>query len=333
MRRVFAIAVAMLVGGCPAPKDTLQDGGALAATVDLPGGSGGIHFDDLRFSTNLRRILAPGAGTGNVYLVDPDTLTVVTIGGFSSGDSLDEGRGLVFVLDRSAGKLLAVDPSAKSIVASVTANGDYVRYVPPTNEVWLTQPGSGQIEVFTVPSTGTPTPAHAAFIPVAGGPEGLAIDAVNMRAYAHLYASALVAIDLASRTIVGTWPTGCSGSHGIPNFDAQRGFAFAGCSNAAQVTVFDAAHGGNLLGSYKLGGGETILAYSPTLHHFYLRGDPGSPLAILAIPANGMPSLLETESAEPNGHGGAADDRVFVWIPDAQRGRLLRFQDKFPATL
>src|SRR3954466_8590861 len=95
--------------------------------VPIPGGNGGVGFDDLGFSPALHRLLVPGGRTGN--------------------------------LD--------------------------VRYVPALGEVWVTEPGAEQIEIFSIPATGTPVPAHAGTVKVAGGPESLVIGAE--RAWTHLW--------------------------------------------------------------------------------------------------------------------------------------------------
>src|SRR6266498_3633396 len=84
--------------------------------VDLPGSSPGIGFDDLRYSTALHRVLVPAGRSGNLDLIDPDNLGVTIIAGFSvtpdfSGGhddgptSVDEGRGFLFVTDRTSRKL------------------------------------------------------------------------------------------------------------------------------------------------------------------------------------------------------------------------------------
>src|SRR5215216_1528187 len=80
--------------------------------VSLPDGSGGIGFDDLGYDAQLGRVLVPAGRTGNLDLIDPTTLNVTTIAGFSSQDlfggghgegatSVDAGRGLLFAIDRS----------------------------------------------------------------------------------------------------------------------------------------------------------------------------------------------------------------------------------------
>src|ERR1041385_478524 len=89
--------------------------------IVLPGGPPGIGFDDLRYSASLHRVLAPGGRSGNLALIDPDSLAVSVVGGFSESKhysgghdqgvtSVDEGRGLLFVTDRTARKLFVVDP-------------------------------------------------------------------------------------------------------------------------------------------------------------------------------------------------------------------------------
>jgi hypothetical protein len=214
----------------------------------------------------------------------------------------------------------------------VDAAPDYVRFVAPTAEVWVTQPSAQRIEIFSLSSTSPPMPSHVAFLSTPGGPEGLAVDTTRRLAFVHLFAGQLAAIDLAARTIVATWATGCSGSHGIPEVDEARGFVFAGCSESARVAVLDVAHGGALLDSYRLGGGETLLAYSSRLHHFYLRGDPGVPVATLSVDAAGKLALLATVNAANDGHCITADDHNAYWVGDAARGQLLRFSDDSPAT-
>src|SRR5882672_7663006 len=85
--------------------------GPLVTPVPLPNGAPGIGFDDLRYAPVLREVLAPGGRSGNLDLVDPDTLAVTAIGGFSISSSFavgshtsgttsaDEGSGVLFAID------------------------------------------------------------------------------------------------------------------------------------------------------------------------------------------------------------------------------------------
>src|SRR5262249_18756677 len=140
----------------------------------------------LRFASKIGKVLAPGGRSGNVFLIDPGTLTVIAITGFSStpkfggghdygATSADEGGGLIYVTDRTSQRLDVVDPTKQAIVgfSQLGASPDYVRFVAPTGEVWVTEPDSERIEVFTVAGT---TVTHAANIVVKGGPESLVVD-------------------------------------------------------------------------------------------------------------------------------------------------------------
>ena len=86
----------------------------------LPGGEGGIGFDDLRFSPELHKLLVPAGASGRLDLVDPKTQGVSEIAGFSTSPqrerghsqgttSADSGDGLIFASDRTAGTLAIVD--------------------------------------------------------------------------------------------------------------------------------------------------------------------------------------------------------------------------------
>jgi hypothetical protein len=318
--------------------------GSAAAPVALPGGSGGIGFDDLGFAPGIRRVLAPAAATGNLDLVDPDTSQVTSIGGFTSsqgtyrgghGDgttSADEGRGLVFAIDRTSGQLDVVDPGAKAIVAYAKLGGspDYVRWVDATNEVWVTEPDSETIEVFSIAPGAKPNPVHSRNISVKGGPESLVIDPVRKKAFTHLWGGSSVVIDVAAHAPVATWPNGCSGSRGIA-IDSKRGFLFAGCAEG-RLVVMAIDHNGTQLGSVEAGSGVDVISYSPTLAHAYLPGSSSATMAFVGVAASGQPTVLGTVPTADGAHCVTADDRANAWVCDPDRGRLLVFKDTYPAS-
>ena len=246
--------------------------------------------------------------------------------------SADEGRGLLFAIDRTAGRLDVVDPGAKAIVASAKLAGspDYVRWVETTNEVWVTEPESQAIEVFTVPPGPRPTPVRAAKIAVPGGPESLVVDGTRKKAFAHLWRGSSVAIDLVARTVTATWPNGCSASRGIA-LDAKRGFLFAGC-NEGKVVALDVDHGGKELGSAASGSGVDVIAYNPALSHVYLPGASSATMAIVAVSPTGQLSVLGALPTSSGAHCVAADDRGGIWVCDPDHGQLLVFRDPYPAS-
>jgi DNA-binding beta-propeller fold protein YncE len=325
----------------PAPVPT-QITARSAPFIEVPGGAGGIGFDDLGFARSIRRVLVPAANTGQLALVDPDTLSVTRVEGFSKSSapyagghdvgvtSADEGRGLLFATDRSALELDVVDPPSATIVAraKLGAGPDYVRWVGSASEVWVTEPDRDRIEVFSLPKQGQPTPVHSTEISVPGGPESLVIDETRKRAYAHLWKGATVAVDIATHAVVARWPNGCTGSRGIA-LDAARGLLFAGCAEG-KLSVLDVQHGGKLLGSVASGAGVDVIAYDAKRSHVYLPGARSATMAIVRIAEDGTPSVLATVRTAGGAHCVTADDRGFAWVCDPKGGRLLRFLDAYP---
>jgi hypothetical protein len=247
-------------------------------------------------------------------------------GGHDQGaTSADEGAGFLFVTDRTTRTLSVVDPVAMQIVASagVATTPDYVRYVPQTNEVWISEPDADQLEIFSLNGN---QPAHAALIATPGGPESLVIDKTRDRAYTHLWAGGSISIDVHSRSIVGQWSNGCSNSRGIA-LDEARGFLFAGCYEG-RGTVADAANGGAMLGTLDVPAqGIDVIDYSATLGHLYLPGSTSGTMAIAAVSPTGQLTLLTTVQTVSGAHCVAADDRGNAWVCDPDNGDLLVIAD------
>ena len=310
--------------------------------VALPDGAPGIGFDDLRYSPSLHRVLVPGGRSGRLDLIDPQTLEVTSVSGFgtvadfSGGHddgptSVDEGVGKLFVTDRTTRMLSVVDPVARAIAASVplSTGPDYVRFVAATNELWITEPGAGRMEIFSLGADGTPTPA--ATIAIDNGPESLVVDTARGRAYAHRWQGSTVAIDVKTRAIVAEWPNGCASSRGIA-LDEARGFLFSGC-NEGTAAVIDVAHDGAILSTIAKGSGFDVIGYAPTLGHLYLAGDTCSCMITLGVSASGALSFLDRVDAPSGTHCTTADDVGHAWVCDPDSGSILRVDDTHPSSL
>jgi hypothetical protein len=310
------------------------------ATVELPGGSGGIGFDDLRFARGLSAVLVPAGRTGSLDLIDPTTRAVTAIGGFRKSEkfagghgkgttSADEGRGYLFATDRDTKELAVVDPRARRIVARVrlSASPDYVRFVPPTQEVWVTEPDAERIEIFRLEGKGSIRPVAAGFIEVKGGPEALVIDEKRGRAYSHLWEGRTVAIDVRSRAMASPWTNGCKGSRGIA-LDQERGFLFVGCAEGKAVTL--AAADGRELSSSSSGDGVDIIDYAPRLEHLYFPGGKSATMAIFGVSEQGTLALLGIVPTAPDAHCVAADASGNAYVCDPKKGRILVFHDPYP---
>ncbi|MDP9003135.1 MAG: hypothetical protein M3O46_23840 [Myxococcota bacterium] len=335
-----APALASAAGDLGAPTTRDAEASGLTA-VSLPGGSGGIGFDDLVFASRIRKVLAPAAATRSLDLVDPDTMQITPIGGFSGSQgafrgghgegttSADEGRGLLFAIDRTSGKLDVIDPGARAIVGQAKLDGspDYVRWVDPTSEVWVTEPDGERIEVFTIAPGPKPNPVHSLNISVNGGPESLVIDTTRKLAFTHLWRGLSIVIDIAKHVPVATWPNGCSGSRGIA-IDAKRGFLFAGCAEG-RLVVLDVDHNGKELGSVSSGSGVDVIGYNPSLSHAYLPGASSATMAFVGVAPSGRLTVLGTVPTAAGAHCVTADDRAHAWVCDPDQGRLLVFKDSY----
>ncbi|HET9932178.1 MAG TPA: hypothetical protein VFQ35_15855 [Polyangiaceae bacterium] len=316
--------------------------GSHAGGIKLPDTPPGIGFDDLRYSPNLHRVLVPSGRSGRLNLIDPDTLAVTSIEGFStkaeySGGhddgptSVEEARGLLYVTDRSSQKLVVVDSATRRARGNValSAEPDYVRFVSATNELWVTEPAADQIEILKLRSDGLPVPS--ATVHVENGPESLVIDASRGRAYTHRWQKTTLAVDVTTHEIVAEWANGCVASRGIA-LDEQRGWLFSGCSEGT-VSVLDVAHAGKLLSQLERGSGFDVIGYNARLGHVYLAGGACSCLVILGVNPQGQLSFLERASAPSSTHCAVADDAGNAWVCDPDAGSILRFVDHHASTL
>ncbi len=324
--------VVLLAAGC---RQTPPDG---VAVVPLPDGRPGIGFDDLQFSKSYG-VLAPGGRSGYLDLVDPVSRAVTAVSGFSreplhfaghdqGATAVAEGAGLLFVTDRTTQRLYVADATARQVVATapVATSPDYVRYVPQTNELWVTEPDAEQIEVFTLAGS---QPMHAALIQTPGGPESMVIDRTRDVAYTHLWGGATISVDVHTRAIVAQWSNGCGGSRGIA-LDEARGFVFAGCAEG-RGTVADVGNGGALVGTLDVPAmGVDVIDYAPSLGHLYLPGQFNGMMAIVGVDATGQLTLLQTVRTIGGAHCVVADDLGHAYVCDPDNGELLVYPDTLP---
>lgn len=321
-------AIAALVCAQPVPE-----------SIPVPGGGSGVGFDDLSYSAELHRVIVPAAGTGSILLVDPEGWKVSSIsglcekktyqGGHDDGvTSADVGRGFLFAIDRTAKRLLVIHPEDGRVAAFARLAGspDYVRFVAPTGEVWVTEPDEEKIEVFRLEGN-PPAPIHDGNVEVPGGPEALVVDVARARAYSNLWKGTTVAIALRNRSIAARWPNRCEGSRGLA-LDPDRGFLFVGCAEGAGVSLD--AKTGKFVSRLKAGSGVDVIAYSPSLRHLYLPGGRSATLSILGVGAAGALSLVGEVPTSSGSHCAAADDAGHVYVCDPRGGKILVIPDRGP---
>ncbi len=360
---VASLGILALVG-CSASADDAttaqeEDLNSLKLTptvIALPGGglgTGGIGIDDMGFAPGLNRVVVPAGRTGNVDLVDIDTLEVKSVAGFSvekqfhgshdfGATSVTEANGLLFVADRTTNTMRTVDPKKGALVGSAVkfaASPDYVRSVPALHEIWVSEPDKQQIEIFSIPK-GATTPVHTGVVAIDGdGPESLVIDHARGRAYTNLFSNVTLAIDLKSHKIVDRFTNACAkdgtdpndrGSRGIA-VDEARGFLIVGCAEGIASVVDITVPGGKRLSQVKLPGTDVdVLAFDPVLGHLY--ATPGERLAILGLSDHGVIKVIGTTPIPTQARSVVADGKGFVYVGDQKGSGLLRFQDPLPAS-
>jgi hypothetical protein len=320
------LLLALLLGAAPS-----------STPLPIPDGTGGIGFDDLLYVKSLDRVLVPAGRTGRLVLVDPATRALTSIGGFSTSasagghgagtTSADAGDGLIYASDRNRKAVAVVDPGTKAILETTQlgAGPDYVRWVGPTKEVWVTEPQGKRIEIFKRQTGSGPRLVAAGSMAVNDGPESLVVDEKRGRAYTHTWHDETIALDLQTHRAVARWKNGCKGSRGIA-LDEARGFLFVGCDEGKAV-VLDVAHDGKVLGTATSGNGVDIIAYAPGLKHLYLPGGDSATMAILAVADSGALTVLRTVPTAADAHCVAADATGGVYVCDPKQGRLLVFKD------
>jgi len=308
-------------GTCEAPP-----GSGAPELVDVPLiGRGG--YDDLRFSPQLGKVIAAPEGTGQLFLVDPETLENQPLQVPVGVASADASATTVYAADRGNDRIVAIDVATGQQVASggTDGNPDYVRFSPAAPEVWVTLPGRNQLEVLDATSLQV---IDRVDVPVA--PEGLTFDAMG-RVYTQDAASGkVIVIDAARRLVLDELGTGCGTSHGFPQVDRDYDLVIGGCSASGGAGIVTG--GGDLASGIEAGGAAAILAYDATKHHLFLRGDPGDTLDIIAVCSSGGLTVLAQVPIADHGHGATVDDKGRVWVCNANTGGLQRITDPFEAT-
>lgn len=311
---------------------------AAPVAVPVPGGEGGIGFDDLVFSAPLRRFIIPGGRTGSVFLLDPGTRRLEPVGGLSKlptwkgghgqgATSADAGRGTLFVADRTTRHLVAIPADGKGtpVEAPLASGPDYVRWVEPTGEVWVTEPDAEAIEIFRFDPEARPALAHAGRIAVADGPESLAIDPDHGRAFTNTWHDKTLAISLKDRSESGRWSNGCKDARGL-DADRTRGLLLVGCAEGL-ATVIDTAGKGRLAGRARVGAGVDIVAYVSSTRRLYVPSSKAATLEAFEVQADGSLRSLWQQAAASGSHCVAADDQGHVVVCDPRGGRVLLFED------
>jgi DNA-binding beta-propeller fold protein YncE len=215
--------------------------------------------------------------------------------------------------------------SGKVVNRTALASGpDYVRYLPSSSEVWVSEPRAKQIQVFRFSKKPAPGLTAVATIAVPGGPESLVFDPARHRAYTNLWGSTTVAIDTRSHALVAHWENSCTGSRGLA-LDETHAHLFVGCTEGKVVTL-DVAHGGRQIASAPAGKGIDIISYSPALQRLYVPAGKSANLTVFDVAAAGTLTSLSTWPAAAHSHCVADDDHGNAFVCDPRDGNVLVYR-------
>jgi hypothetical protein len=348
------LLIVLLISGCSL---SLNPNSLHTTAIALPGGAGGIGFDDMSYDAALGKVIVPAGGTGNLDLIDPDSLAIKPISGFGAaaadpagghGDGTTSAvawKGLMFAIDRTTLKLNVVDPSAGEIVKSTSliTSPDYIRYVPPTNELWVTEKGASQIEIFSLSNEPVPQPTHTDVISFTNGPEALVIDTTRGLAYTNFAKKGeTIPIDLKTREKQDPWANGCTATRGMV-LDEARGILFVACKEG-KIVPLDVNDSGRQFSTITFGSNLDFLGFNPHLSHLYIPSGASALLGIYGITAVQAPppaatgqlsmslTLLGTADTDLGSKCLTTDNRDNVWVCDPNTGAIILIKDTFPAT-
>lgn len=323
----------------------LISGAALAAppapvVVAIPGGHAGLDLDDLAFVPALGRVVVPAGQTGRLLLIDPATLATSQIDGVTAPaaggrapdgaatSSVNYGDGYLFASNHAPAQIVVIDAHDGKVVdrTALASGPDYVRYLASPGEVWVTEPRAKQIEVFAFSHAPSVALKPVATIAVPGGPESLVFDPVRHRAYANLWGSETVAIDLDRHALVAHWKNTCEGSRGLA-LDEAHAHLFVGCTEGKVVTL-DLAHDGRQIASAAAGKGIDIISYSPALHRLYVPAGKSANLSVFDVSAAGALAPVATYPAAAHAHCVTDDDHGTAFVCDPRGGNILVYKTR-----
>ncbi len=317
----------------------------LTASIALPGGPP-VGMDYLAYDAAHGRLWVPAGNTGSVVVVDVATGKVTAIGGFPTAPSPRPGRpnrgpssaavagAQVWIGNRARDEICAVDAQslARGACLRLPSAPDGLAYVATTGEIWVTTPRDQTITVVDVSAKKAAPPAT---IKIDGDPEGVAVDAARGLFYTNVEdRDRTLAIDVRSRKIVASWPTGCgaAGPRGLA-LDGERQLLFVACTDGA--VAFDVArletkpgkpqgtNGAKEVGRLKTGGGVDNIDYSPRRGLLFVASGADATLTIARVSAAGALTVAGSSPTAAGARCVVADANGVAYVADSAAGRLI----------
>lgn len=331
-----------------------------------------ISFDDFTYDSQHRRVIIPAGETGQIALIDPTNMETQLISGFSrqvdspnpiaGASSVAVAGNFLYALDPETMAIKTIKLDTGSLIASTQVQGapDYIRFVSATDEVWVTEKGLHQIEIFSVSGDDSPAPVSTGTISIPNGPEGLVIDDHRGLAFTNRPDQSLTdVIQVMTHTVIAHWGSGCSSAKGMA-VDEDEGYLFVACEEG-KLVMMDINNDGFQITSQNYGGELDFVAYNSLLHHVYLPSSASGVVAIFQLqklPVNSESTnapeitpevnptaaagaaphtdfktslrLLGTADTDINSKCVTADEYNNIWVCDPNHGQVFIIHDDFP---
>ena len=299
-----------------------------APAITLPGGPP-VAIDYTAYDAAHHRVWIPAGNTGNVDVIDDATRQVTAIGGFPTRPSPRPGRppmgpssvavagDTVWVGNRADEKICSLDARtlARGPCVQIHEMPDGLAWVGATRELWITTP---RIHALTI----LDGRREVASLPLAGEPEGYAVDDAGGRFYTNLEdQDRTLVIDVHTRKILATWSPGCgeAGPRGLA-LDAGRQLLFVACTDGA--VALD-GRSGKVLGRLHTGGGVDNLDYLPGKSLLVVAASRTATLTVARAGAGGSLEPVAVLPTAPGARNPAVDGKGVAYLPDSPEGKLL----------
>jgi len=328
----LALAIlATVTGGSGAPPPPSK-------AIPLPGGTP-VGMDYLAYDAATGRVWVPAGNTGNVDVLEVATGKLTTIGGFAiklasrpgrparqvGPSSVTVGDGVVWIGNRGDDSVCAFDRKtlAKGPCAKLASMPDGIAYVADTREVWVTTPRDSSITIVGVAGK---EPGAPTVIKLEGEPEGYAVEPGRGLFYTNLEdRDRTLAIDVKTRKVVASWPTGCGskGPRGLA-LDVRRRLLFAACTDGA--VSFDLAKSGKAVGRIQTGGGVDNLDFHAGKGTLYVASAADGTIKIARVADGGALTEVATAKTASGARNPVVAADGTAYVADSAGGRLLVVQ-------
>lgn len=310
----------------------------VAKSLPLPGASGNAFLDYIAYERGARRVWVPVGSTGSVDVLDTTAGSFTRIDGFQTvqrdahgqvrtmgPSAVSVGDGVVYVGNRGTSEVCVIDVRTLKLgkCLKLPAPIDGVVYVAATKEVWVTAPHDGKL--FVIDASKPAQPEAKTIIPLAGEPEGYAVDESRGLFYTNLEdQGGTVVIDVKTHHPRATWSAGCNadGPRGI-GVDEARNLLVVACTDHLQV--LDAGHDGARLGALDTGAGVDNIELLATKKLVYVAAGKAARLTIARLDDGGQLAVVATAATSPGARNPVADEAGNTYVADSRASRILAF--------